>query len=82
MTDIDPRKADAAYTSFPSFKEWSKGTELGTTRWDQYTASLLEEKKGVAPDVLQQAESIVRRAAAIETGAIPLVGRGKGEGLG
>ena len=63
------RRADAAYKPFPSFSEWSSMCLLDTTRWDRYTAELNELRK-TSPDLLPKALEIVKRAAALDTGAI------------
>ncbi len=68
MTDDDIRKLDASYKSFPSFEEWSK-TSLDLKRWEPYT-KLLAELKQSSPSVLREAQAIVERAAAVDTGAL------------
>lgn len=66
---IDPRKADAGYKPFPSFKEWEKNSVLDVSKWNRYTAEL-EGRKNVSPNVLREAKEIVELATAIDTGAI------------
>src|SRR5713226_8758928 len=66
---FDPRKADAAYQPFPSFAEWSPRSSIDTTRWDRYTAELTQRREN-SPALLSKALEIVKRAAAVDTGAI------------
>jgi Fic family protein len=68
FTDDDIRKLDASYKSFPSFAAWSK-TPLDLKRWESYTA-LLADLKQSSPNVLREAQAIVERAAAVDTGAL------------
>src|SRR5215216_1759312 len=65
---LDPRKVDASYRPFPSFVEWSK-SHVDTSRWDRYTAELKHQKEK-APGLISRALEIVKRAAAVDTGAI------------
>jgi Fic family protein len=60
---------DAAYKPFPTFAEWASRTSVDTERWDRYNASLRERAK-LAPEVLNRAREIAKRAAALDTGAI------------
>jgi len=64
----DIRKADASYRPFPSFDTWSRA-ELDTGRWDRYS-SLLASRREVSPDILRKSREVVKRAAAMDTGAI------------
>jgi Fic family protein len=66
---IDTRKADADYKSFPSFAEWQARSNIDTGRWERYTA-LLQERGEVSSDLLRNAREVVKRAAAVDTGAI------------
>jgi Fic family protein len=66
---FDPRKADAAYQPFPSFAEWSSRSSIDTTRWDRYTAELTQRREN-SPALLSKALEVVKRAAAVDTGAI------------
>ncbi len=66
---IDPRKADADYKPFPSFAEFSSRCSIDTKRWDRYT-SAFEDSRNNEPELLTRALDIVRRAAAVDTGAI------------
>ena len=68
LISVDPRQADAAYKSFPPFEEWAK-CAVDTDRWGHYTSQLHERGKG-SPDLLRRALEVVKRAAAINTGAI------------
>jgi Fic family protein len=65
---FDPRTADAAYKQFPSFARWSRAA-VDTIRWDRYSA-LLAERQAASPEILRRAREIVKRAAALDTGAI------------
>ncbi len=62
------RKADAAYKSFPSFSEWAK-CYVNTARWEKYS-TILKIKDEISQEMLSRAQEIVKRAAAIDTGAI------------
>jgi Fic family protein len=64
----DLRKLDTAYRSFPPFSAWAH-TAIDKARWERY-AQIMTERGKVSPDVLQKAQQIVTRAAAIDTGAI------------
>lgn len=66
---IDPRKADADYKPFPSFPEFSSRCSINTKRWERYT-SAFEDSQNSEPELLTRALDIVRRAAAVDTGAI------------
>jgi len=60
---------DAAYKPFPTFAEWASRTSVDTVRWNRYNASL-KDRSGLSPEVLKRASEIVKRAAALDTGAI------------
>lgn len=60
---------DAAYKPFPSFAEWASRTSVETVRWDRYKAAL-EASPGHSSEAFQRAREIVKRAAALDTGAI------------
>lgn len=66
---IDLRKADSAYTPFPSFSEWLAKSSVDTVRWERYTNEL-QERRDTTPQLLPRALEIVKRAAAVDTGAI------------
>ena len=66
--NFDPRKADAAYKPFPSFGEWGH-VYADEARWRRYTSEL-EELRRATPDLLSRSLEIVKRAAALDTGAI------------
>lgn len=68
MALFDPRAADAAYRSFPPFAEWAR-CRVDRVRWDRYTA-VLEERGKASAEQLAQAREVVKRAAAVDTGAI------------
>jgi Fic family protein len=65
---FDPRLADANYRSFPPFAEWAR-CQVDPVRWDRYTAILTERGKA-SPEQLAEAREVVKRAAAVDTGAI------------
>jgi Fic family protein len=65
---FDVRRADAEYKPFPPFTEWA-GLHLDITRWDRY-ASRLKEKGATSTETLKRALNVVKRAAAVDTGAI------------
>ena len=65
---IDPRKADALYKPFPPFAEWVRCV-VDTVRYDRYSADLAK-LRDQSPDRLRRALDIVKRAAAVDTGAI------------
>ena len=60
---------DAAYKPFPPFAEWASRTSVDTARWDRYNKSL-RERSDLSPETLRRAREIVKRAAALDTGAI------------
>ncbi|HEY2829174.1 MAG TPA: Fic family protein, partial [Thermoanaerobaculia bacterium] len=62
-------RADAAYKSFPPFREWLASTIVDTGRWDRY-ARLLAHRTELTPELLARARDVAKRAAAIDTGAI------------
>jgi Fic family protein len=66
--NFDPRKADAAYKPFPSFGKWAD-VYVDEVRWNRYTAQL-EELRSATPDLMSRSLEIVKRAAALDTGAI------------
>jgi Fic family protein len=60
---------DAAYKPFPTFAEWAAKTSVDTVRWDRYKAEL-QNRPATSPDAFKRAYEIVKRAAALDTGAI------------
>jgi Fic family protein len=60
---------DAAYKPFPSFAEWATRTSIDTVRWDRYKAAL-ESRSAQSSEAFQRAYEVVKRAAALDTGAI------------
>jgi Fic family protein len=60
---------DAAYKPFPTFAEWASRASVDTVRWDRYNASL-NGHPDLSPEILKRAREIVKRAAALDTGAI------------
>ena len=71
MTDLEKKihALDAAYKPFPSFAEWASRTSVDAARWDRYKAEL-ENGLGVSDEALRRAREVVKRAAALDTGAI------------
>ncbi len=71
MTDLEKKiyALDAAYKPFPTFAEWASRTSVDTVRWDRYKAEL-ENGQGVSDEALRRAREVVKRAAALDTGAI------------
>lgn len=71
MTDAEVKiyALDAAYKPFPTFKEWASSTFVDTVRWDRYNAAL-ENRANSSAEALKQAREVVKRAAALDTGAI------------
>lgn len=67
---FDPREVDEQYEPFPNFSEWAKATTVPTERWERYLARIEEKRKDVSEDLLERAREVVRRAAAVDTGAI------------
>lgn len=65
---VDIKKADAQYKSFPSFEEWAKCL-VDNDRWERYT-SLITKRADVSEQLLMRARDVVKRATAIDTGAI------------
>ncbi|HEX8320178.1 Fic family protein [Longimicrobium sp.] len=65
---MDPRAVDASYRTFPPFSEWAKAS-IDHARWDRYSA-IVAERGRVSPDELARAREVVKRAAAVDTGAI------------
>lgn len=65
---LDLRQADANYKPIPTFAEWQVAP-IRSARWDRYVARL-ESLKNTSAEILQRAYSSVRRAAAIDTGAL------------
>jgi Fic family protein len=60
---------DAAYRPFPTFDKWASRTSVDSVRWDRYNASLTSRSE-LAPETLNRAREIAKRAAALDTGAI------------
>jgi Fic family protein len=64
----DPRQTDAEYRSFPAFADWTRN-HVDLVRWDRYSA-VLQERGKVSAEQLAEAREVVKRAAAVDTGAI------------
>ena len=60
---------DAAYKPFPPFSQWASRSSVDSVRWERYKAEL-ESKASIPSDALRRAYEIVKRAAAVDTGAI------------
>ena len=65
---LDFRQADASYIAFPEFDKWI-GLTIDTKKWDKYLHKV-QTLASNSPESLEHAQRIVRRYAAIETGAI------------
>jgi len=65
----DPRLADAAYSQVPHFREWAHFV-IDTRRWDRKVSRLEDSRKASSPEILKRAIEVVKRAAAVDTGAI------------
>lgn len=69
VTESEMRRLDAEYKGFPRFAEWTK-LPVDETRWKHYTAEHVQLRETTSPDILERARRIVRRAAAVDTGAL------------
>lgn len=67
--DVNVYALDAAYEPFPTFERWASETTVDTTRYERYISSL-RDHASLPPEVLARAREIVKRAAALDTGAI------------
>lgn len=67
--DVNVYALDAAYEPFPSFEKWASETIVDTARYERYISSL-RGHASIPPDVLGRAREIVKRAAALDTGAL------------
>ena len=65
----DIRAVDASYEPFPAFRDWAR-VDLDLLRWERYTSQLERRRETAPPELLAKAQSVVRRAAAVDTGAI------------
>jgi Fic family protein len=61
---------DAAYQPFPAFEAWLARTSVDETRWTRYLEAISLLRRDLDPDAQRRAYEIVRRAAAMDTGAI------------
>ena len=66
---INVHVLDAAYKPFPAFEEWASKTSVDTVRWERYNAAL-KNRRGISAEALKRAREVVKRAAALDTGAI------------
>ena len=66
--NFDIRKADSSYRGIPPFVEW-KDLQIDKARWER-NINRLESVSQISPEVLDHARRIVRRYAAVETGAV------------
>lgn len=67
--DTHIRVLDSAYKPFPPFSEWASRSSIDTARWDRYKAGI-EERTEQSREALKRAREVVKRAAAMDTGAI------------
>jgi len=67
--EVNIHALDAAYKPFPTFAEWASKTSVDAARWDRYSTEL-EGKAGSSDQALRRAREVVKRAAALDTGAI------------
>jgi len=65
---IDILKIDAKYSPIEPFKRWS-GCVVDAERWEQYTGRVQKLQKG-NEELLKRSLEVVKKAAAIETGAL------------
>lgn len=65
---LDPYQLDQNYKTFPSFSTWAI-TRFSDTRWNRYVETL-NERKMASPALLAEAQEVVKRATAVDTGAI------------
>jgi hypothetical protein len=65
---LDPHVIDAEYRTYPPFEEWARCAVDGT-KWTAQTSRLTELDHD-SRDRLQRARAVVKRVAAIDTGAI------------
>jgi Fic family protein len=68
-TEVKIHILDAAYKPFPTFAEWAAKTAVDTARWNRYSASAQSKSDG-SNEALRRAREVVKRAAALDTGAI------------
>jgi len=68
VTPQDLRNADAAYEPFAPFSDW-EGCDIPDSRWEEYWRDL-EPLRETGKTDFEQAVRIVRRAAAVNTGAL------------
>ncbi|MFY9855431.1 MAG: Fic family protein, partial [Terracidiphilus sp.] len=67
--EINVHALDAAYKPFPRFVDWASNTSVDTVRWNRYN-SAFSAKPNASNRALRRAHEIVKRAAALDTGAI------------
>jgi Fic family protein len=65
---FNPRQLDENYKTFPDFSSWAK-TTFSESRWNRYVQTL-NERKTATPKLLAEAQEVVKRATAVDTGAI------------
>ena len=72
MTEASPslHALNAAYHPFPPFERWLAGTTVDEGRWSRYLRDITNLTRRLDASVLRRAYEIVKRAAAIDTGAI------------
>jgi Fic family protein len=67
--ELEIYSLDAAYKPFPTFERWATETTVDEVRWNRYKAAVKAAGRP-SPEVLRRAYQVVKRAAAIDTGAI------------
>ena len=67
--EINVHVLDAAYEPFPTFEEWASKTSVDTVRWDRYNTEI-QKGPTASTEALKRAREVVKRAAALDTGAI------------
>lgn len=72
MTEAPPtlHALDAAYQRFPTFDEWLARTSVDEARWHRYLDAISHLRRHLDPSAQRRAYEIVKRAAAMDTGAI------------
>ena len=67
--EVNVHVLDAAYKPFPSFAEWVSRSSVDTVRWNRYKVAL-DDGAEHSSEAFQRAREVVKRAAALDTGAI------------
>jgi Fic family protein len=61
--------ADRLYQPFPAFSEWI-AAGLDTSRWDRLLRQVMDQRIALGTDATHKAFELVKRAAAVDTGAL------------